>query len=122
MKKGVRIVVILAVVLAVLAVGAYFGYTRLSGGEGEGPALGFLPFGKRAGGAPSGAAAGNPEEKFSVPVAVTAAKRESVRETLDLYGSVFAEAEVSILTTVNGKLVRSKSKRGISWRRIRFWP
>jgi membrane fusion protein (multidrug efflux system) len=112
MKKGVRIVVILVVVLVVLAVGGYFGYTRLSGQEGEKPALSFLSFGSRAGGSPSGGKPGNPEEKFSVPVAVAAAKRESVRETLNLYGSVFAEAEVSILTTVNGKISEIKVEEG----------
>jgi membrane fusion protein (multidrug efflux system) len=117
MKKGVRIVIILVVVLAVLAVGGFFGYTRLSGQEGERPALSFLSFGQRAGGPraagpPSGAAAGNPEEKFSVPVAVTAARRESVRETLNLYGSVFAKAEVGILTTVNGKVSEIKVEEG----------
>jgi len=112
MKKGVRIVVILAVVLAVLAVGGFFAYTRLSGGEGEKPVLSFLPFGQRAGKSPSGGKPGEPEEQFSVPVAVAAAKRESVRETLDLYGSVFAAAEVSILTTVNGKISEIKVEEG----------
>jgi membrane fusion protein (multidrug efflux system) len=112
MKKGVRIVIILVVVLAVLAVGGFFGYTRLSGQEGEEPGFSFLSFSQRAGGRRPGEKPGNPEEKFSVPVAVTAAKRESVRETLDLYGSVFAEAEVSILTTVNGKVSEIKVEEG----------
>ena len=107
MKKGVRIVIILVVVLAVLAVGGFFAYTRLSGQEGERPALSFLSFGQRPGG-PSG----DPEQEFSVPVAVTAARRESVRETLNLYGSVFAEAEVGILTAVNGKVTEIKVEEG----------
>jgi multidrug efflux pump subunit AcrA (membrane-fusion protein) len=110
MKKGVRIVIILVVVIAVLTVGGYFGYTRLSGGEGEGFDFSFLSFGRRDDGRPGGP--GNPEEKFSVPVAVTAARRESVRETLNLYGSVFAEREVSILTTVNGKVSEIKVEAG----------
>jgi membrane fusion protein (multidrug efflux system) len=110
MKKGVRVVIILAVVLAVLAVGGFFGYTRLSGQEGEGPSLSFLSFGRAPGGRTGGP--GNPEEKFSVPVAVTAAKRESVREALTLYGSVFAEREVSIVTTVSGKISQIKVEEG----------
>lgn len=107
MKKGVRLGIILVVVVAVLAVGGFFGYTRLSGQEGEGPGLSFFSFGPRAGGPPE-----NPEEKFSVPVAVTAVRRESVREILTLYGSVFAEKEVSILTTVNGKISEIKVEEG----------
>jgi membrane fusion protein (multidrug efflux system) len=109
MKKGVRIVIILVVVFVVIAVGGYFGYTRLSGREGEGPILSFLSFGGRSGG-PGGP--GNAEEEYSVPVAVTAARKESVRETLTLYGSVFAEREVSILTTVNGKVSEIKVEEG----------
>ena len=35
MKKGVRVVIILAVVFVVLAIGGFFAYTRLSGQEGE---------------------------------------------------------------------------------------
>jgi len=112
MKKGARLGIILVVVVAVLAVGGYFGYTRFAGQEGEGPALSFLSFGSRPGKSPSGGKPGEPEEQFSVPVAVAAAKRESVRETLNLYGSVFAEAEVSILTTVNGKISEIKVEEG----------
>jgi membrane fusion protein (multidrug efflux system) len=107
MKKGVRVVVILAVVLVVVAVGGFFAYTRLSGQEGEGPGLSFLSFRRPPGGRQDG-----PEEKFSVPVAVTAAKRESVRETLSLYGSVYAQREVSIVTTVNGKVSQIKVEEG----------
>ena len=110
MKKGVRAVIIVAVVLVVVAVGGFFAYSRLSGEEGEGPALSFPSFGRPAGGRPGGEE--NAEEKFSVPVAVTAAKRESVRETLSLYGSVFAEKEVSIVTTVNGKVSEIKVEEG----------
>lgn len=110
MKKGVRVAVILAVVLVVLAVGGFFAYTRLSGQEGEGPVAGFLSFLRPAGGSSGGP--DNPEETFSVPVAVTAAKRESVREILSLYGSVFAEREVSIVTTVNGKVSEIKVEEG----------
>jgi multidrug efflux pump subunit AcrA (membrane-fusion protein) len=73
--------------------------------------LDFLSIGARSGGRPPGGPE-NPEEKFSVPVAVTAAKRESVRETLTLYGSVFAEAEVDILTTVNGKISEIRVDEG----------
>jgi len=112
MKKGARLGIILVVVVAVLAVGGYFGYTRLSAQEGEEPVLSFLSFGQRPGGRRPGGPSDNPEEKFSVPVAVTTAKRESVRETLNLYGSVFAEAEVSILTTVNGKITEIKVEEG----------
>jgi multidrug efflux pump subunit AcrA (membrane-fusion protein) len=111
MKKGVRLGIILVIVVAVLAVGGFFGYTRMAGGEGDGPELGFLSFGSRSGNRP-GEGPGNPEEKFSVPVAVAAARRESVRQTLDLYGSVFAEAEVGIMTTVNGKVTEIKVEEG----------
>lgn len=107
MKKGVRVSIILIVVIAVVAVGGYFGYTRLFAQGGEGPGSSFLAFGPRAGGPKK-----PPEEKFSVPVAVSAAKRENVRETLTLYGSVYAEKEVSILTTVNGKIIQIKVEEG----------
>jgi multidrug efflux pump subunit AcrA (membrane-fusion protein) len=110
MKKGVRLGIILVVVVVVLAVGGYLGYTRVAVGEGEESALSFLSFGSRAG--RPGENPGNPEEKFSVPVAVTAARRESVRQTLDLYGSVFAEAEVGIMTTVTGKITEIKVEEG----------
>lgn len=108
MKKGVRVLIILIVVIAVLAVGGYFGYTRLSAqdGEGTGPSI-LAVFRPKAGGQQK-----PPEEKFSVPVAVSAAKRESVRETLSLYGSVYAEKEVSILTTVTGKINQIKVREG----------
>ena len=116
MKKGVRIIIILAAVLAVLAVGGYFGYTRLSGPEGEGPGLSFLSFGGRSEDSPprgmQPGGEGSQQEQYSVPVAVTAARRQSVRETLTLYGSVFAQREVSILTTVNGKVSEIKVQEG----------
>jgi multidrug efflux pump subunit AcrA (membrane-fusion protein) len=112
MKKGVRIIIILVVVLVVLALGGFFGYTRLAGREGERPGLSFLPFGPGAGARRPGGPAENPQEKFSVPVAVAAATLGSARETLALYGSVFAEAEVGIPTTVNGKISEIKVEEG----------
>jgi membrane fusion protein (multidrug efflux system) len=112
MKKAVRVVVILAVVLIVLGVGGYFAYNRLSGREGEGQPFSFLSFLGRPGGGPGGA--DNTEKKFSIPVAVTAAKKESARETLNLYGSVFAQREVGIVTTVNGKVSQIKVEEGDS--------
>ncbi|UCF96301.1 MAG: efflux RND transporter periplasmic adaptor subunit [Spirochaetaceae bacterium] len=117
MKKGVRITIILVVVAAIVVVGGYLGYTRFTGQGDEGPGAGFLFFrpgsgGRRPGGRDPGGAEGNPEETFSVPVAVTTARRENARETLTLYGSVFAEKEVGILTTVTGKITAIQVEEG----------
>jgi multidrug efflux pump subunit AcrA (membrane-fusion protein) len=114
MKKAVRTVVILVGVLAALAVVAVAGYLlygRLSG-EGSAPTAGFFSFRKPAGSRPGAGDQGGQPEKFSVPVAVTAARREEVREILTLYGSVFAEKEVGILTTVGGKVSRINVDEG----------
>jgi multidrug efflux pump subunit AcrA (membrane-fusion protein) len=112
MKKGARIAIILVVVFVVISAGGFFGYTRLSGEEGEGPGLGFLSFRPQPGGPRPGGPQGEPQEKYSVPVAVAAARQENVRETLTLYGSVAAEREVSIVTTVNGKVSQIKVEEG----------
>ncbi len=106
MKKGVRIVVILVVVLVVVAAGLYFAYTRFGPGAGEGTGPSFSFFG-----GPPGKSAAS-DEQFAVPVAVTAAARESARETLLLYGSVYAQKEVSIFTTVNGKISEMRVRAG----------
>jgi multidrug efflux pump subunit AcrA (membrane-fusion protein) len=112
MKKGARTALILVAALAALlaaAAGGAFLYGRL-GGEGSG-AQGFFSF-RPAGRRPGEADRGGQPEKFSVPVAVTAARREEVREILTLYGSVFADSEVDILTTVSGKISRINVAQG----------
>ncbi len=106
MKKGARIVVILIVVLVVVAAGLYFAYTRFGPGAGEGAGPGFSLFGR-----PPGQSNAS-DEQAAVPVAVTAAARESARETLLLYGSVYAQQEVSIFTTVNGKISEVRVREG----------
>ncbi|MBN2551707.1 MAG: efflux RND transporter periplasmic adaptor subunit [Spirochaetales bacterium] len=110
MKRGVRTVIILFAVVAVVAVGGYLGYTRFAEQEGEGP--GFLAFLSRAGGAGRGGPEDDGEQMFAVPVAVTAAVRQSVQESLALYGSVFAEKEVGIPTSVGGKITEIKAEAG----------
>jgi multidrug efflux pump subunit AcrA (membrane-fusion protein) len=110
MKRGARIVIILVVVLVVVAGGGYFAYSRFGPFEGGAGEPGFPGFGPRAGrgGGPGEEEAG----QYSVPVAVQAAERFSARETLTLYGSVFAEREVSILPTVSGKIAQVKVEEG----------
>jgi membrane fusion protein (multidrug efflux system) len=102
MKKGVRITIILVIIVVVLGVGGYFAAPHLKAFMEEGGFSGGLPGGARV---PRGLGEQAAEqEAFSIPVAVTRAKVQPVRETLILYGTVFPQYEVSIFATVTGKV------------------
>jgi multidrug efflux pump subunit AcrA (membrane-fusion protein) len=55
---------------------------------------------------------GQVQEKFAVPVAVTTASSGPARETLLLYGSVYARREVGIFSTVSGKIKELRVQTG----------
>ncbi len=111
MKKGVRITIILLIIVAALGVGGYFAAPRIKAFLEEG---GFTGGPGRAGGPPGGPRGTRgprgpqeqtvEQEAFSVPVAVTRAKKQPMQETLILYGTVFAQNEVNIFATVTGKV------------------
>jgi len=116
MKKGARVAVILIVVVVVVAAAALVVLPRL---------LPHSPLGKML---PKAPAAGTPAarrgargpakapEQFAVPVAVVTASSGPARETLLLYGSVFARREVGIFSSVTGKIkeVRVQASERVS--------
>jgi multidrug efflux pump subunit AcrA (membrane-fusion protein) len=100
MKKGIKGLVWVIVLVVVLGGAAVVFLPQFVPGM---PVLLDVPVPRlRLPGGPPGGEA-NPGEAFAVPVAVREAWSGQTRETLMLYGSVFAQAEVSIFTTVNGK-------------------
>jgi membrane fusion protein (multidrug efflux system) len=124
MKKASKAFITVIVVVMILAAGALILLPRLLP---DNPLVArfipSLPFGKpggqgqnraTAGGRTglAGKAAGGPEEKFSVPVAVYTASSGPAQESLLLYGSVLAQKEVSIFTTVPGKVKQVRVQEG----------
>jgi membrane fusion protein (multidrug efflux system) len=108
MKKGVRTLIVVIVVVVVLGGAGLVILPRFVPGM---PVLVDVPL-PRLG--PPGAAPGaeGQGDAFAVPVAVRKAWNAEARETLMLYGSVFAQREVSIFTTVNGKVKRIVVSQG----------
>jgi membrane fusion protein (multidrug efflux system) len=109
MKKGAKAVVVVIVVLVVAAAGAAFLLPRLLP---ESPLARLLPkppagLKDRRGGPP-----GPQQAQFAVPVAVASASLGEARETLLLYGSVFARKEVSIFSAVPGKVKELRVEAG----------
>jgi multidrug efflux pump subunit AcrA (membrane-fusion protein) len=103
MKKKAKRLIVWIVVILVLVAAAIVVLPRFVPGM---PVLVDVPLpalGNLAG--PPGGDEG-PVDAFAVPVAVRGAWSGPARETLLLYGSVFAQREVSIFTTVNGKAKR----------------
>lgn len=109
MKKGVKALIVVIVVLAALVGAALFVLPRFFP---DFPGIADLSLPRL--GLPGGAAAppGEPSEAFAVPVAVQAAGSGPARESLVLYGSVFAQKEVSIVPTVNGKVKAIRVEQG----------
>jgi len=99
MKKGVKAAVIAIVAVVVVAAAALLVLPRLAP---ESPLAKVLP--KPLAGAPRKGPAQQPQEQFAVPVAVFVAGSGPARETLLLYGSVFARREVGIFSSVTGKI------------------
>ena len=112
MKKGAKAVVIVIVVVVVAAAAAMFFLPRL---------LPDSPLAKMLPKPPAGAAAerrgpgrdpGKQQGEFAVPVAVATAATGPARETLLLYGSVFARKEVGIFSSVAGKVKEVRVQAG----------
>lgn len=100
MKKGIRRLLILIIVVIVVAGLGGFIYTR---------------FKDRARGGRGGDQA--EVEEYTVPVAVARVRTGPLSETISLYGTVFAEKEVNIFTTVTGKVDRIRVQEGDTVRR-----
>ncbi len=106
MKKGAKAIVIIIVVVVVAAVAALLVLPRLLP---DSPLARMLPK------PPAGPARGGPAkapEQFAVPVAVVTASSGPARETLLLYGSVFAIREVGIFSSVTGKIKELRVQAG----------
>jgi multidrug efflux pump subunit AcrA (membrane-fusion protein) len=118
MKKGTKALIVIVVVVVVLAAGALILLPRLlpdnplvsrflpQGGPGQK----YAASGGRA--AVTGRGGADPAEKFSVPVVVYSASSGPARETLLLYGSVFAHREVGIFSLVAGKIKELRVQAG----------
>jgi len=113
MKKGAKAAVIVIVVVVVAAAAALVVLPRLLPDSPLAKMLPKLP----AGGAPAArrGPAGGPgqaPEQFAVPVAVATVSVGPARETLLLYGSVYARREVGIFSTVGGKIKELRVQAG----------
>jgi len=109
MKKGAKAVVTVVVLVLIAAAAAWFLLPRYLP---ESPLAKRLPKPPAAPAVGPRGPAGRQPEAFAVPVAVTAAVRAPARETLDLYGSVLASREVSIFTSVPGKVKQVRIREG----------
>jgi multidrug efflux pump subunit AcrA (membrane-fusion protein) len=110
MKKGAKAAVVVIVVVVAAAAAALVALPRLLP---DSPLARMLP--KPPAGAARRGPGGKPgqaPEQFAVPVAVAAASSGPARETLLLYGSVYARKEVGIFSTVNGKLKELRVQAG----------
>lgn len=105
MKKGARTVIIAVVIVVAAAVAALVLLPRLLPDSPLARMLPKPPAGARGPGKP-------PEEQFAVPVAVVTASSGPARETLLLYGSVFASREVGIFSSVTGKIKELRVQAG----------
>lgn len=111
MKKGTKTLVILVAVLAVILGGGYLAY-RAVGPEKLAALRPTAGPGRPGNPGPAGEA-----EKFAAPVAVHTVASGPARDTLPLYGSVYAQTEVSIFTTVPGKAIDIRVREGEAVRR-----
>lgn len=113
MKKGAKAVIIVVVILIVAAAAALFLLPRFLP---DSPLARMLPKAPAAAGAGPGAArrgpGAQPREQFAVPVVVAVASSGPARETLLLYGSVYARNEVGIFSSVTGKIKELRVQAG----------
>jgi multidrug efflux pump subunit AcrA (membrane-fusion protein) len=100
MKKGIRIGLVIVIVLVLVAGLGGFIFTRFKDR---------LPAGR---GGPAAEV-----EEYTVPVAVARVRTGPLSETISLYGTVFAEKEVNIFTTITGKVDRIRVEEGDTVRR-----
>jgi multidrug efflux pump subunit AcrA (membrane-fusion protein) len=108
MKKGAKAAVIVIAVVVVAAAAALLVLPRLLP---ESPLARMLPKPPAGPAAARRGPAAAPEQ-FAVPVAVATASSGPARETLLLYGSVFARREVGIFSSVTGKIKEIRVQAG----------
>ena len=109
MKKGAKAVIVVVVVVVIVAAAALALLPRFFPDSPLARLLPKPPAGQA--GARRGPAQ-QPQGEFAVPVAVVAATAGPARETLLLYGSVFARKEVSIFSPVAGKVKELRVQAG----------
>lgn len=117
MKKGAKTAIVVIVILVVAAAAAFFLLPRFLP---DSPLARLLPKPPAAAGAGPGAArrgagrgpGAQPQEQFAVPVVVAIASSGPARETLLLYGSVYARNEVGIFSSVTGKIKELRVQAG----------
>jgi membrane fusion protein (multidrug efflux system) len=114
MKKGAKATIIAIVVVVVAAVAALVVLPRFMPDSPLARMLPKPPAGPARG--PAKAPAKAPEQ-FAVPVVVATASSGPARETLLLYGSVFAIREVGIFSSVTGKIKELRVQAGERVRR-----
>jgi len=107
MKKGAKAAVIVIVAVVVVAAAAFIVLPRFLP---DSPLARMLP--KPSAVAPRRGPAEQPQEQFAVPVAVATASSGPARETLLLYGSVFARREVGVFSSVTGKIKELRVQTG----------
>jgi membrane fusion protein (multidrug efflux system) len=109
MKKGAKAVVIVIVVVVAAAAAAFLLLPRLLP---DSPLVKMLPKPPAGPAAARQRAGPQPQEQYAVPVAVIIASSGPARETLLLYGSVYARKEVGIFSSVAGKLKELRVQAG----------
>ena len=109
MKKGAKAVIVVLVVVVIAAAAAFILLPRFLP---DSPLTKMLPKAPSGGGVPRPGRPGQQQEQFAVPVAVVIAASGPARETLLLYGSVFARKEVSIFSPVAGKVKELRVQAG----------
>ena len=112
MKKGAKAVVIVIVVVVVAAAAAMFFLPRLLPDSPLARMLPKPPAGPATARRGPGRDPGKQQGEFAVPVAVATAATGPARETLLLYGSVFARKEVGIFSSVAGKVKEVRVQAG----------
>jgi membrane fusion protein (multidrug efflux system) len=109
MKKGAKAAVIVIVVAVVVAAAALLALPRFLP---DSPLAKMLPKPPAGPAAARRGPAKQPQGEFAVPVAVVTASSGPARETLLLYGSVFARKEVGIFSSVAGKVKELRVQAG----------
>jgi len=109
MKRGAKVAVIVIVAVVVLVAAAFIVLPRFLPDSPLARMLPKPPAGPKAARRGQGKEA---QEQFAVPVAVATASSGPARETLLLYGSVFARREVGIFSSVTGKIKEIRVQAG----------
>jgi multidrug efflux pump subunit AcrA (membrane-fusion protein) len=112
MKKGAKAVIVVVVVAVIVAVAALALLPRFFPDSPLAKLVPKPPAGSVGQAGPRRGPAKQPQAEFAVPVAVVTAASGPARETLLLYGSVFARKEVSIFSPVAGKVKELRVQAG----------